>query len=126
MSTEAVQQATQLMDRHIVALNNRDAEAVAATLHFPHHRLSGNSWKTWENADHYLSDFLARAGSNWKRSAFNDIKVLGASEKKVHLDTEVLRFDSDDTLISQFRSLWVIIELDGIWAAKVRSSFAVA
>jgi len=120
----AIDAGLHLMEAHINALNNRDTLAIASTLHFPHHRLSGTEWKTWETAEHYLDDFLKRAGSNWKRSAFKDIKVVDSSANKVHLDAEIHRYDSADTLINRFRSLWVIIEMDGVWAAKVRSSFA--
>jgi len=112
------------MDAHISALNQHDAKAIAATLHFPHHRLSGSTWKTWETAEHYYDDFLKRAGSDWNRSSFNDIQVVDASDNKVHLDVEVRRYNASDQLITSFRSLWVIVELDGVWAAKVRSSFA--
>jgi len=112
------------MESHIDALNNRDAKAIAATLHFPHHRLSNTTWKTWATPEHYFEDFLKRAGGDWKCSAFADIKVLAASSSKVHLDAEIQRYDSNDNLITSFRSLWVIIEADGVWAAKVRSSFA--
>jgi len=124
MNKVAIKKALLLMDAHIAALNQQDANAIAATLHFPHHRLSGTTWKTWDTAEHYFDDFLKRAGDGWKRSAFEDIKVLNSSENKVHLDAEIRRYDSTDTLITSFRSLWVIIEVNGIWAAKVRSSFA--
>jgi len=124
VSKTATQQALLLMQAHINALNKRDAKAIAATLHFPHHRLSGTQWKTWETAEHYFDDFLKRAGGNWKRSSFEDIKVVDSSENKAHLDAEIRRYDSSGKLITSFRSLWVIIEIDGVWAAKVRSSFA--
>jgi len=123
-SNAATKQALLVMDAHIKALNNRDANAIAATLHFPHHRLSGTQWKTWETADHYFKDFLARAGSDWERSSFENINVVGCSDNKVHINVEVRRYDANDTVIAQFKSLWVIIELNGKWAAKIRSSFA--
>ncbi|MEM6987120.1 MAG: hypothetical protein AAF499_11340 [Pseudomonadota bacterium] len=124
MSQSAIDNALRVMDAHITALNARDAAALAATLHFPHHRLSGTEWKTWETAEHYFDDFLARAGSGWARSSAGDIKVVDASDTKVHLDVEIRRFDTADALITQFRSLWVVVDIDGVWAAKVRSSFA--
>ena len=124
MSKTAIDAALHLMDEHINALNKHDANALAATLHFPHHRLSGTEWKTWDTADHYFDDFLKRAGDNWKHSTFNDIKVIDSSANKVHLDVEIRRFDSGDLLIASFRSLWVIIDIDGVWAAKIRSSFS--
>ena len=124
VSTAAIEQALLVMDAHIAALNKRDARAIASTLHFPHHRLSGIQWKTWETAEHYFNDFLTRAGSDWTRSTFENIKVVDSSVNKVHLDVEVFRYDSGDAIIISFRSLWVITEIDGVWAAKVRSSFA--
>ena len=125
MHKAAIEQALLVMQMHINALNERDATMLAKTLHFPHHRLSGTNWKTWETAELYFNDFLKRAGNNWKRSTFEDIKVVDASENKVHLDVEIRRSDTNDILISRFRSLWVIVEIDEIWAAKVRSSFAI-
>ena len=125
MSKNAIEKGLSLMDAHIAALNHRDAKAIAATLHFPHHRLSGTTWKTWETAERYFEDFLARAGEDWSHSAFENIKVADSSENKVHLDAEIRRYDSNNVLNTSFRSLWIIIQIDGVWAAKARSSFAV-
>jgi len=93
-------------------------------LHFPHHRLSGTTWKTWETPDQYFDDFLQRAGTDWNRSTVENIKVVDSSTNKVHIDVEIRRYDSNEVLMTSFRSLWIIIEIDGVWAAKVRSSFA--
>ena len=48
--------------------------------------------------------------------------VFGAG--KVHLDVEVRRFDAESMLLTSFRSLWVLTNEGGQWAAKMRSSFA--
>lgn len=125
MNDKSVEKGLAVMQAHIDALNKHDAHSIAATLHFPHHRLSGTTWKTWETADHYFDDFLQRAGTDWKRSTFTDIKVIDSSTNKVHLDAKIQRYDSNNSVISSFRSLWVIIEINGVWAAKVRSSFAI-
>jgi hypothetical protein len=124
MTRNAIDSALAVMERHISALNAGDEQQLAATLHFPHFRLSGVSLTTWHTQAHYFRDFLARAGSQWCYSRFKDIQVLQASSEKVHLDVEVRRFAADDALISRFRSLWVIVQIDGVWAAKFRSSFA--
>ena len=122
--SDTISNALAVMDNHIVALNAHDEDALAQTLHFPHIRLSANDMKLWPTAESYFIDFKKRAGGTWHHSAFNDIKVLADSPNKVHLDAEIIRYDSDDNVISRFRSLWVIIEVNGIWAAKMRSSFA--
>ncbi len=120
----AIDAALAVMERHIAALNDGNASGLAATLHFPHFRLSGAVLKTWDGPEHYLSDFRQRAGGDWSYSQFHDIRVLQASSNKVHLDAEIRRFRADDSIITCFRSLWVLVEINGVWAAKFRSSFA--
>ena len=97
---EAVTAALAVMDAHIAAL------------------------KIWETEDSYFADFLARAGGDWHHSAFAGIRVIRASAGKVHLDAEIRRFTEGNRLITSFRSLWVITNEIGRWAAKMRSSFA--
>ena len=123
---QAIDAAHQVMDAHIRALNSRDQAALAATLHFPHVRLSGTRLKVWETEETYFADFLARAGGDWHRSSFEDIRLVRAAPDKVHLDAEIRRFTVDGRLITSFRSLWVITHENGRWAAKMRSSFAAA
>ena len=124
MNEDSLKAALQVMQAHIDALNAHDEAALVKTLHFPHIRLSGTSLKVWDTPATYFADFRARAGGNWARSGFDNIRVLQTSETKVHLETEVNRYDANDILITSFRSLWVITFEDNQWAAKMRSSFA--
>lgn len=118
--------AQAVMEAHIAALNSHDQAAIAATLHFPHIRLSGTNLRIWDSEDTYFADFLVRAGGEWHHSAFADIRLLRATTDKVHLDAKIRRFAADGSLITSFRSLWVITCEAGRWAAKMRSSFAAA
>ena len=122
--SQAVQNALQVMENHIMALNAHDEEAIAHSLHFPHIRLSAAEMKLWPTADSYFQDFKSRAGDGWHHSAFEDIQTLAESDTKVHLDAKIVRYNIDDDVIGSFRSLWVITYEDGRWAAKIRSSFA--
>jgi hypothetical protein len=117
--------ATAVLDRHMEALNARDAEALAATLHFPHYRLAvGNRMQVWQTPDTYHADFLARAGEGWHRSAWDFRRVIVAGPDKVHLDVQFTRFREDGSAMGSFRALWVVSRLDGRWAVQLRSSFA--
>lgn len=118
------QAARDVLHAHIEALNAGDEAGLAATLHFPHFRLSGANLKVWQTSESYFDDFRKRAGQGWARSSFDDIRLLQASADKVHFDVEVNRYDQDGRRIAQFRSLWVATSEDGRWAAKFRSSFA--
>jgi hypothetical protein len=121
---QAIKAALQVMQDHIAALNQRDEAKIAATLHFPHFRLSNVTLMTWETQETYFADFKKRAGSSWAKSGFDDIQILGTSDTKVHLDVRVSRHDWDQNLLTQFRSAWVITKENDRWAAKFRSSFA--
>jgi len=124
MDETAIAAALAVLDRHIAALNARDEAALAATLHFPHYRLSGGRMKVWEGPASYFADFLARAGDGWHHSAWDRRTPLAASADKAHLDVTFTRSRADGSALGRFRSLWVIARLEGRWAAQLRSSFA--
>ena len=121
---QAVAAARDVMARHLAALNDRDETALAATLHFPHYRLSGGVMRTWRDPRTYLEDFRLRAGPQWDRTRWDAIDVLVASAEKVHLDVRFTRLRRDGSALASHRSLWVISRIDGVWAAQLRSSFA--
>jgi len=120
----AVAAAIAVLDDHIKALNARDENALVATLHFPHYRLSGGRMKVWERPGSYLKDFYARAGADWHHSAWDFRIVIAVGPDKVHLDVQFTRYRADSSVIGSYRSLWIVSKLDGRWAAQCRSSFA--
>ena len=60
----------------------------------------------WPSAETYLSDFRARAGDQWARTAWQTIDVQRKSADKVHLVAQINRFDINGQLIADFDSLW--------------------
>jgi len=121
---EAVSGAMAALDAHMQALNARDETALAATLHFPHYRLTGGRMKVWDQPDSYFADFRERAGGDWHHSAWDFRQVIAAGRDKVHVDVQFTRYRADGSAIGHYRSLWVMSKLDCRWAAQVRSSFA--
>ncbi len=124
MDATAITAALAVLDRHMAALNAGDRDALAATLHFPHYRLSGGRMRVWQGPETYLADFLARAGDGWHHSAWDRRVPVAATPDKVHLDVSFTRFRADNSVLGRFGSLWVVALLDGRWAAQLRSSFA--
>jgi len=120
----AIAAAMGVMDAHLVALNAKDRDAIAATLHFPHHRLASGRLQTWPTAATYLDDFFARAGDGWAYSEWDRRDVIAASPDKVHLHVTFTRYREDGSSLGTFRSLWILTLQDGRWAAALRSSFA--
>lgn len=123
-ANDAVSHARAVMAAHIAALNTGDETALAATLHFPHYRLSEGRLKTWDGPAQYLADFHARAGDGWHHSKWDALDLIAAEPDKVHLDVRFTRYREDGTELGKFRSLWVIAEINGVWAAQLRSTFA--
>jgi len=123
-NADAVKAAMAVLDAHMAALNARDAAGIAATLHFPHHRLASGRLQTWPTSETYLDDFFARAGEGWSHSAWDRRDVIAAGPDKVHLDVTFTRYRTDGAALGQFRSLWIVTKTDGRWAAAFRSSFA--
>jgi hypothetical protein len=121
---DAIEAALGVMAAHLVALNAGDDAGLAATLHFPHYRLSGGRLQTWIGPETYFSDFHARAGADWHHTVWDSLDVMAAEADKVHLDVRFTRYREDESALGRFRSLWVIARLDGVWAAQLRSSFA--
>ena len=72
----------------------------------------------------YLSDFLARAGADWRHSKWDFRNVIAAGVDKVHLDVQFTRYRADSSVIGSFRSLWIVTRDDCRWAVAARSSFA--
>jgi hypothetical protein len=123
-NSAVIHAARAVLDAHILALNASDEDALVATLHFPNYILTGGALKTWDTTDDYFDDFRARAGGDWHLSSFDEVAVIHASIEKVHLDICVNRFRVDDSLISQFKTIWVMAFIDGRWAAQLRSVFS--
>ena len=125
-SQKAISAALEVMDRHLLALNEQNTLELAATMHFPHFRLVGTRLKVWETADLYFDDFRARAGESWAYTKLASITPISATANKVHLDIRVNHFDTRDQLIADFKSIWVITKINRVWGAQLRSSFAPA
>jgi hypothetical protein len=120
----AIAAGLEVLDRHLVALNSCDTVALAATLHFPHYRLSGVRMQMWEQPHHYFEDFRARAGPEWDHTRWDSREPIAASADKVHFDVRFTRYRRDGSVLGSYRSLWVLSRVSGRWAAQLRSSFA--
>ena len=121
---KAGQAALEVMRRHLKALNSLKEDDLAQTLHFPHYRLVGNKLSCWESKATYLSDFRVRAGEKWARTEWGSVNIQRESHDKVHLLLEISRFNSENELIKNFDSFWIITFKNGKWAVQFRSSFA--
>jgi len=116
--------AMAVLDEHMTALNAQDNARLTATLHFPHYRLAGGKMQVWEKPDTYLADFHKRAGPKWHHTLWDFRNVIVAGSDKIHFDVQFTRYRADNSVLGQYRSLWVVAKLDGRWAVQMRSTYA--
>lgn len=134
-SKSAEQAVMQVLDRYLVAVNRIDLEAVTETYHFPHLRLVNNKLFIWQNAidampmlnlsQQQQERAMRKAlGPDWRYTDWEYRKLISISDTKAHVDTALIRYNSQDDIISRFESLYILTNENGLWAIKGRSSFA--
>jgi hypothetical protein len=119
--------AIAVMHAFLAAFNDRDAEAWADTLLFPHVRLASGDVLVYPDRAAFVAamDLQAfAAATGWDRSTWDDMRVVQASPDKVHIAVTFTRFDADGARLASYHSLYVIEQRDGRWGVRARSSFA--
>ena len=113
--------------RWLDGFNARDVNKQINEMHFPHHRLAGsklNSWETakeWADGNDKINQKLYAEG--WHHTSLVSLNVVQSNQNKVHVTVHMSRRREDDTEYNVFDSLWIFTKVDGIWGAKLRSSY---
>ena len=109
------------------AFNERDVEGMLARMHFPHVRLAGAGFHTWESGEDFAEGqqrMTARlAEEGWARTDNLSVEVVHASEDKVHLSLRNARVRADGSAYHTFQALWIFTLIDGRWGVQFRSSY---
>ena len=119
--------ALELHDRYLAAWNAQDADAFAATLHYPHYRVTrAGQVQAWEEAREVSStmSFDRLASTGWVRTAAHNVNPVQVSADGVNVALELLRYNAAGEQIARFDTLYLVTREDGRWAFKARSSFA--
>ncbi len=113
--------------RWLDGFNARDVNKQINEMHFPHHRLAGsklNSWETakeWADGNDKINQKLYAEG--WHHTSLVSLDVVQSNQNKVHVTVRMSRRREDETEYNGFDSLWIFTKVDGIWGAKLRSSY---
>ena len=120
--------ALQVLDDFMLAFNAYDAKSWMQTLHFPHYRLAKGEMVVLQAGDATLeklaSALVALRQSGWHHSAWAHRKIVHVSDNKVHINTRFTRYRVDGSIIASYDSLYIVTLENGLWAVKMRSSFA--
>ena len=114
-----------VLDRFMDGLNQYDAKAMDAAMHFPHVRFAGGQIKTYSQAGDNPMDLFERLRreDDWKYSSWVSRELVQCSDTKAHYALSYTRFRSDDSVIGVYESLYVLTKVDHAWGIQLRSSF---
>lgn len=114
-----------VLDRFMAALNDYDAEAMDACMHFPHIRMAECSVVVYEAPGNNPMDLFDRlkAHDNWHHSAWDERELIQWNDQKAHWRLSYTRYREDGSFIGHYDSLYILTLLDDIWGIQARSSF---
>ncbi len=124
---EQIAQGRAVLDGFMAAFNDEDAEAIRTRwFHFPHVRLHSGKVTVMPTPADFHNLVWGRAGQaeGWARTAWDYVEVIDAGPGKVHFRVQFTRYRGDGSAIGSYRSLYVVVLIDGRWAIQARSSWA--
>ena len=121
---DAEREALAVVDRYLVAINDRDTKAIRDAFNFPHVRVRGDGevvrYET--RTDYHFDNFFALTGPNgWNHTEWDATKVAFATEHKAHVAVDFTRYRADGSKIEQYFSLYVVTCQGRHWGIQVGS-----
>jgi hypothetical protein len=112
------------LDRFIETFNSRDADAWAASLSYPHLRVSplAGAGASSETAADYAAgvSYEAPDAMGWHHSAWDTKEILAVSPDKIHASAQWCRYDARDERILPNNVSYVITKCSGQWGIQAR------
>ena len=113
-----------ITDKFMETFNARDQAAHEATYHFPHVRIASGNVTVTPNAGTERNTFPTLIAQGWDHSAWASRRIVQCGATKAHMLTNFIRYRADNSVLSQFDSLYIVEFKNGKWGITGRSSFA--
>jgi hypothetical protein len=120
----AYKPAYEITDKFMVTFNARDQAAHEETYHFPHVRIASGRVTVIPNTGTGRDTFPRLIAQGWDHSAWADRQIVQCEAAKAHMLTTFIRYRADNSVLSQFDSLYIVELKNGKWGITARSSFA--
>jgi hypothetical protein len=120
----AYQPAYEITDKFMETFNAKDLALHRATYHFPHVRIASGNVTIIPTAETESTSFARLAAQGWDHSAWASRRIVQCEATKAHMLTTFIRYRADNSVLSQFNSLYIIEFKNGKWGITGRSSFA--
>lgn len=124
---QAVAGAMAALDDFMRTFNNRDMQAWAATLNYPHVRFASGTVTVWQSAQEFARQptFDRLTAIGWDHSHWLSREAVLVSAGKVHINTVFQRFNDRNESIGTYESLYIVTQdAQGKWGTQARSSLA--
>jgi hypothetical protein len=123
-SCPAYKPAYEITDRFMQTFNAKDLALHRTTYHFPHVRIASGAVTVIPTAETESTSFARLAAQGWDHSAWASRRIVQCDPTKAHMLTHFIRYRADNTVLSQFNSLYIVEFKNGKWGITGRSSFA--
>jgi hypothetical protein len=120
----AYKPAYDITDKFMTTFNARDQAAHEATYHFPHVRIASSNVTVIPQAGTERNTFPTLIAQGWDHSAWASRRIVQCEANKAHMLTNFIRYRADNSVLSQFNSLYIVEFKNGKWGITGRSSFA--
>jgi hypothetical protein len=123
-SCPAYAPAYKVTDDFMTSFNSKNAEAWGAPFHFPSVRIASGTVRIINSPADLENSFTNLAAQGWDHSAWKARRIVQCDAKKAHMLTTFVRYRADNSVLSQFNSLYIVEFKNGRWGLTARSSFA--
>ena len=115
-----------VIESFIEAFNERNSNKMADLFNFPHVRFANDSVSVISKSE-YLNnqDKVTKLlkDEKWHHTEILNIKNIQSNDTKVHFIIHFLRLDENNSIIHNFKTLWIVTKVDDHWGVQFRSSF---
>jgi hypothetical protein len=115
-----------VIESYIEAFNERNSNKMADLFNFPHVRFANDSVSVISKSE-YLNnqDKVTKLlkDEKWHHTEILDIKNIQSNDTKVHFIIHFLRLDKNNSIIHNFKTLWIVTKVNDHWGVQFRSSF---
>ena len=116
----------QVIKDYIKAFNERNSLKMAELFNFPHVRFANDSVSVITKSEYLknqdkVTELLIN--ENWDHTEIKDIQHIQSNDTKAHFIIHFLRLDKDKNIIHDFKTFWIVTNINSHWGIQFRSSF---
>lgn len=118
---EAIQGAKFALENFLEDWNRSDLDAIQKHLSFPHVTHGQGRLIVAQQEGDFAQDFGVLRRQGWRRSSFDSLRPLQASESKVNFLVDFTRYGADNEIISIGQVFYVVTKQADGWGMHYRS-----